>query len=140
MSAVSPSSGRSALLREVVSFGLVGLVNTAVGYGTILALMALGLGPVLANAGGYALGICVSYLLNSRFTFARRNAPGGTTRVLRFGIAVAIAWLINLAVLQLALRAMAPAYAQGIAMIAYTLSFFLLSRSFVFAARKSPAP
>ncbi len=131
-------AGRVTLLREGFFFGLVGLVNTAVGYGAILGLMAVGFSPLAANLGGYALGICVSYWLNSRLTFSRRSAAGEPRQHVRFLIAVAIAWLVNLMVLLLALRLVVPAVAQAFAMVAYSMVFFVLARSFVFAAKKTP--
>lgn len=132
----SPTTGptpKAAMLREAVLFGLVGIANTAVGYGTILVLMAANIGPVVANIGGYALGLCCSYILNSRVTFANRRAGGG--RVLRFLAVFAICWLLNLAVLTLTLTHLPAALAQLAAMVAYTALFFFLSRAFVFGKR-----
>jgi putative flippase GtrA len=135
---MSPSqiaTGRAALRRQATIFGLVGLVNTAVGYGTIIALMAMNLGPVVANAGGYALGLFVSYLLNSRITFSHSAGASDWSSLLRFLISFALAWLLNLIVLTFALGYFVPAIAQGLAMVSYTLVFFVLSRSFVFPAK-----
>lgn len=133
LSTTSSPSPKSAMLREAVLFGLVGIANTAVGYGTILVLMAANIGPVAANIGGYVLGLCCSYVLNSRVTFDKRRQGRG--RVLRFLAVFAVCWLFNLGVLTLTLTHLPVALAQLAAMVAYTTLFFFLSRAFVFGER-----
>ncbi|WP_406737096.1 GtrA family protein [Thioclava sp. GXIMD4215] len=118
---------------EAVSFALVGLINTAVGYGTILLLMWGGVGPVWANAGGYVLGLITSFVLNSRITFAARKHPqSGLRHALRFVLCVALCWLLNLALLSIGLRLWPSWLAQAVAMIGYSAAFFLLARTVVF--------
>ena len=62
---------RHPLTRQVVRFGIVGLVNTATTY-LVIWLLRSGLhAPVwLASAGGYAVGTVQSYLLSRNWTFA----------------------------------------------------------------------
>jgi putative flippase GtrA len=56
-------------------YGLVGLVNTAVGLSAIWILMhALRWHYAVANAAGYGLGLAVSFVLNRRFTFRSSRA------------------------------------------------------------------
>lgn len=122
----------NAMLHQFLRFGLVGMVNTAVGLSVIYALMlGLGVSPALSNMAGYAVGLCVSFVLNSRWTFRDRMSLSGA---LRFLGAFAISYAANLACL-LALigpAGIAPEIAQLAAMVVYTLVFFLLSRLFVF--------
>ncbi|MGD9843747.1 MAG: GtrA family protein, partial [Steroidobacteraceae bacterium] len=62
---------RSSLIR----FGLTGVLNTAVGIGTIFALKwFFDWADTPANFCGYALGVMVSYYVNSRWTFQYRAA------------------------------------------------------------------
>lgn len=119
--------------RQFFSFLMVGVVNTAVGYGTILfGMFVLGLAPVPANALGYAVGLCVSFVLNSKFTF---QTPFTFARAVRFLVAFGISYAINLAVLLWlqGLSILPVALAQLVAMACYTLSFFVLSKFMVFA-------
>jgi putative flippase GtrA len=64
-------------LAEVAIFIVVGVAATACQYvGSLAAQRWLGLGPILASLAGYALGVCVSYFGNSRFTFRRPALHG----------------------------------------------------------------
>ena len=113
---------------------LVGLVNTMVGYGSILLFIsAAGLSPFAANAAGFALGMTLSYFLNRHITF--RSGRSHRQGIPAFISAVAACYALNLAALALVIR-IAPgapgAVAQGIGVAVYTVSLFLVSRSFVF--------
>jgi putative flippase GtrA len=119
----------------IIRFALVGLSNTALGYAVIMLMhYVFGLDPTASNLLGYAAGAILSYLLNRTFTFAsdrphRRAAP-------RFFAAVAVCYLLNVVVLNLALhalRAPVPA-AQAIAVVTYSIAFYLANRLFVFRA------
>lgn len=118
-----------------VRFGLVGLANTAVGYAVILLLhFGVGVGPVLANVVGYAVGAALSYGLNRRFTFGSDRAHDQA--VPRFGMAMLSCFALNLAVLEVGVSVLAlpVALAQALAMGSFTASFYLTSRFLVFRA------
>lgn len=54
-------------------FLLVGIANTMVGYGTMwIAINLLNLNYLESTLIGYLIGIVVSYLMNSRFTFQQQ--------------------------------------------------------------------
>ena len=56
--------------RQFVTFCFIGVINTAVGLSIILGLMHLAhVNYILANMAGYAVGLCVSFLLNRTITF-----------------------------------------------------------------------
>ena len=76
-----PSFGPTIAL--LARFGLVGMINTAVGL-SIIAVLDLGLRvpPALANAAGYLVGICVSFVLSRRFVFRSRAAVRSSGRVI----------------------------------------------------------
>ncbi|WP_366416251.1 GtrA family protein [Novosphingobium sp. 32-60-15] len=69
---------RMLLLRYL----LASLGALAVDMGSFLALLALGIAPVLASAAGYSLGIVAHWLLSSRAVFADSVAEerGARTR------------------------------------------------------------
>lgn len=128
---------RRAFLVSALRYGVAGVFNTLVGFSIILALdLGLHLDPHLANAIGYAVGICVSFALSKLFVFKARR----TTRSapLRYVVAVAVAFGLNQGVLTLAKLILphgAPwsVAAQGSAAVTYTAALFLMSHFWVFA-------
>lgn len=128
------ASGPSMKLsRQVARFGLVGLANTAIGYGLILIGLWMGLGDYPANVLGYSVGLCFSFVANRRFTFRRRGIVR-STEVVRFLSCFAIAYAVNLAIIALG---RAWGYAENpiihlTAMAAYSVLFFTCMRNFTF--------
>lgn len=118
------------LARQLGSYGIVGAINTGLGFAVIAALTSAGFDPLLCNVAGYAAGLTTSYLLNRRFTFDARRKPGGKRA---FVVSFAVAYLANLAALYLALplttHALLP---QLLGMVVYNVVFFLLMRVWVF--------
>ncbi|MCC7268553.1 MAG: GtrA family protein [Caulobacteraceae bacterium] len=129
------------LTGAAVRYGLVGVLNTAVGYAVILALdLGLHLNPFLANAGGYAVGLLISFALSRGFVFrsqdsVRRAGP-------RYLLAVAAAFGLNQLVMGAA-RALLPdaplghAASQFTGMASYTVALFLISYFWVFPRRSA---
>ena len=121
---------------EILRYGLVGLANTALGLTVILAVkFLLHAPPIFANACGYGVGIVVSFLLNRGFVFRSQAKVGAAG--LRYGVSVALAYGINVLVLILAEKGLPStplfqACDQLFAMGSYTISLYVLSRSFVF--------
>lgn len=118
-------------LGELGRFACVGILNTIVGFGVIvLVLTKTELGPFAANLSGYCVAGTVSFYLNRSFTFRadRSHWPVGS-----FLLAMVAAWCVNAVVLAVALRIVAnPIMAQAPAFIAYTGTFFVLSKFVVF--------
>ena len=120
-------------MRSAIRFGLVGIVNTAIGLGTIFTCKyALGFGDVAANAAGYALGLLASFVLNRQWTFVHSGAvlPAFARFMLVFGVAYAV----NITVVLGAIRWLGVdadlAHITG--MVPYTVVFYLGSRHFAF--------
>jgi putative flippase GtrA len=112
-------------------YNLVEIVNIFVWLGSVLALTYFGLIAEIANFLGYVIGICLSYFLNSKFTFkAKRTA----LKALKFTIAMGIAYCLNLGFLSISYRIydIDVYLAQCLAGVIYTVSGFLLCRYFVF--------
>jgi len=128
-----------ALIWTAVRFAIVGVANTAVGFGVIMILQfGLRAPPHLANAGGYAVGFILSFTLNRRFTFADQGRLGPAAG--RFSLAALVAFAVNQTVLALATRwfghaGPAPVLAQAAAAVSYTLTLFILCRLWVFRGR-----
>lgn len=112
---------------------LVGLANTAVGYGMILSLQVqFGVHPVAANASGYVVGLLMSFALNRTYTFRSRRSF--RTSIPAFAAAAAGCYVINLAVLQFSITVLQlqAVFSQGMAICAYTVSFYIANRCLVF--------
>jgi putative flippase GtrA len=135
-----PSAGLCAehghgLLHQLIAFGFVGILNTALGFGAIAVLtLVFRVDPFLANACGYVLGLINSFFMNRTVTF--RKAPGDGFAALRFLIAFLLAYAANLTALSVLLWTswLPPLAAQAAAMVFYTINFFVLSKWFVFRA------
>ena len=70
----------------VARFGLVGLINTAVGFAVVVALdPGLHVAPAIANGVGYLVGVGVGFILNRGFVF--RSGEGVRASGLRYAIA-----------------------------------------------------
>ena len=125
----------SSLIRQSLRFGIVGLVNTAVGlmaiYGVIFFFSA---GPAIANAIGYAIGLTVSFALNRFWTFGDTQS---IAKVLpAYLLAAALSYLLNLSVVLLGTYqfGMGPYLVQVFGIGIYTVAMFLACRWFVFEA------
>lgn len=120
-------------MRPIVRYGLVGIANTLIGYGLILAGLFAGLNDYAANALGFAVGLCFSFFANRRFTFSR---SGSATRgeAIRFLLCFVIAYSANLAVIALGRAGGHPQnpIVQLAGMAVYSISFFFLMRAFAF--------
>lgn len=113
---------------------LVGVANTAVGYGVILIMqLHFGMHPVVANAFGYAVGLLISYALNRQYTF--RSPRGHITGLPAFIASAAICYLLNVAVLQFSINVVGlpAAISQALAICAYTFLFYIANRYVVFS-------
>lgn len=121
-------------MRQLLRFAAVGVVNTGLGYAVIFACMYLaGLGAVVSNVIGYAVGLIVSYLLNRSFTF--RSAAPPRAEILRFVAIFLLAYLANLAALVGLIRhaGMHEGVAQVVAGVVYFVLSFVLNKYYVFA-------
>jgi putative flippase GtrA len=119
-------------------FAIVGVVNTIVGLSVIyLCKFVLNLSDVPANVLGYAVGLVVSFYLNSIWTFAYRGLV--LLAALRFLMAFLISYGINLATVLILIEKLGvnSYLAQAAGIPAYTVAFYLLSKTFVFGAKGS---
>lgn len=122
-------------MKQLMRFAAVGVVNTGLGYAVIFACMyLLGLGAVLSNVLGYAVGLVVSYILNRTYTF--RSAAAAQGEILRFISIFLLAYLANLAALMLLIHriGMHEGGAQLLAGVVYFGLSFILNKYYVFAA------
>lgn len=112
--------------RQPFVYGLVGLANSVIGCGVIFGLMACGVAPVPANAGGYVVGTLASFALNSKFTF---GVAASGRRFGRFLVVAAIAYPVNLSVVVMVLNVFGgPCAAQAMGIVAYVAIGYIANK------------
>lgn len=124
------------LIRQSLRFGMVGVVNTIIGllaiYGVIFFL---NIGPVVANAIGYTIGLFVSFVLNRLWTFG----DGRSIRAVlpRYLLVTVLSYVLNLAVVLLGTNhfSVGPYLVQFFGIGFYTVAMFIGCRRFVFRAQ-----
>ena len=126
-------------MRELITYGLVGIANTFVGMGLIFLATYIGIFAELSNFIGYFFGIIFSYFLNSKFTFKESCSYKG---LIKFFVAMGISYGVNLLVLILCYRIFEinVYISQFIACASYTLCGFILSKVFIFSTKKLEQP
>lgn len=126
----------SALLdQSFVRFVLVGLFNTGLGYGLYLSFhYGMNLHPNLANFASYAIAVAVAFFLYRGFVFGAGEGDR-TSEVIKFVVCFLAAFLLNQGILYILFEVLAvhAAIAQALAMIVYTVSFYLLNKRVVFS-------
>lgn len=118
---------------EAMKYGLIGVANTLLTLSVIFALIYwLGASALVANAIGYALGFCGSYLLNRVWTF-RSQAPVGRSAG-RYLVAALVAYGLNASVIHGGTTWFGASeyWIQPVGAVVYTGSLFLFSRMWVF--------
>lgn len=124
---------KRSLALQLLRFVTVGLLNTSVGLSIIFALTYLGLHPLAANFLGYLAGLTLSFFVNRSWTFGYEG--GILSPSIKFLLGYVFCYLINLAVLYLFYSELGfnIYVSQGIAVISYSVAFFLICRLFVFS-------
>ena len=137
----SPPDKRPAFrLPPIVRFAITGAANSVVGFSVLLLALRLGCSDIAANLTGFAAGLAVGFVANRQWTFAVEGRVS-LAEVARYLMGFALAWTLNIAVVLAGMRA---GYAgspfihlAGIA--TYSLAFYFISRSYVFAPRGDAA-
>lgn len=112
-----------------------GALNTIVGFAVIYLLMALGVTPIISNIAGYSVGLMLAFMLSRSFVF--RSEGHIAAEGVRFLIAFAISYAVNMCVLVVALELLniSKEMSQLLAAITYTGVMYILSRNYIFTSR-----
>jgi len=126
----------SALLTRYAGSGAV---NTIAGVGSIFILMKLGASPVLANVGGYAIGLILSFALSKKLVF--RSDGHVAAESLRFLVAFALCFAANLAVLHASVNLIGlnAGLSQLVAAASYAALMYFVARWYVFKSTAKPS-
>ncbi len=126
------------VIAQLVRFGLVGAVNTALTLATYSVMLALRAPAPLAGAVGWGVGATNGYLLNRAWTF--RDAARGAVPAARYVVVQLMGSALNAALLAIAVGEQhLPRVAGELAVLPpVTILTFVLCRGWVFA-RAVPA-
>lgn len=115
-----------------IKYGLIGVVNTSIGYGITFYLFYICVLPELANFIGYVIGFFISYLLNKKYNF--KSANSHRKDFPKFIVSMGLAYIINLLVLSFSFRLLElNVYAsQLLAGLFYIFVGYGLSKAWVF--------
>jgi putative flippase GtrA len=125
--------GLNAALAQIARFVIVGAINTIAGLLIIYGMMFfVGANLFLANFCGYAVGLLISFVLNKSWSFTSDHPIGSS--LFRFLLVFCVAYLVNLVALKTATEAagLNPYFAQMIAIVFYSVVFFIGCRVFAF--------
>jgi len=128
-----------AVALKALSFGLVGLINSAVDFGVFsFAYYYLGLPIIAANSLAWVIAVTGSYVLNSTITFAAESGRQlGFRRYFAFALSQVAGFFANTATVWCLVELLfVPAWAAKVAAIAVSFAVnFSLSHFVVFRAR-----
>ena len=126
------------VVAQLVRFGLVGAVNTALTLATYSVMLALHAPAPLAGAVGWGVGATNGYLLNRAWTF--RDAARGAVPAARYVVVQLMGSALNAALVAIAVgEEHLPRVAGELAVLPpVTILTFVLCRGWVFA-RAVPA-
>lgn len=118
----------------LVRYAGSGVLNTLSGFSVIFILMALGVSPLPANAGGYLFGLILGFFVSKRLVF--RSEGHVSAEGLRYLIAFLACFVVNLLALQFVLNVLqwSAIAAQLLAAATYTVLMYFLTRFVVFRA------
>ncbi len=118
---------------SLVRYLIVGLLNSSLGLLVIyFAMDALRLGVITANVLGYAVGVCVAFVLTQRWTFAHCGPT--VPALVKFLLVLGVAYAANLATVLFFAEVLQwnVHLAQALGIVPYTAIGYLGSRFFAF--------
>lgn len=114
---------------RLARFLVVGVFNTAFGYGVFYALLVVGLAPTPALALATVIGVVFNFVTTGRVVFANADA----TRLWRFASVYGVVFIVNAALLEAAMAlGVGPALAQALLLVPCVALSYILNRTLVF--------
>lgn len=84
------------LIEQIVKFGIVGVIATVLDFGMMnLLYYGLGLPVVVANTGGFVVGVIFNYLASMRYVFSHKEGMSRTREFVTFVVLSVIGLLIS---------------------------------------------
>ncbi|MFM2484504.1 GtrA family protein [Celerinatantimonas yamalensis] len=115
-----------------IKYGLIGVINTILGYGITFSLFYLKVNPEVSNLLGYVIGFFCSYFLNKKFSF--KSSQAHRVELPKFIGSMLVAYLVNLSIFISLIRlgGVNIYLSQILSGIVYVVAGFLLSKYWVF--------
>ena len=86
----------NAMVKQILKFGVVGVLASIIDFGTMIALHELlGIDVVISTAISFVVALTFNYLASMRFVFARRDDLSRTREATIFVVLSLIGLLIN---------------------------------------------
>lgn len=118
-----------AAIERIIRFGVVGLLNTAFGYGLYALFVYLGTLPEVALLGATIIGVIFNFFTTGRLVF--RNSDNGLFT--RFAATYATIYAVNAVALRGVISAgLDPFAAQAVLVPFSVIGTYALMRAFVF--------
>lgn len=121
-------------------FLLVGILNTAVGYGLFALFIYLGLHYALANLVATILAVCFNFLSTGQLVF-KQTGGGGIATAVRFVLVYAFLYGVNVLLLSVLIQTGLTEYLAGLLLIPVSATLaYLLHSQFTFRSPKPVTP
>jgi putative flippase GtrA len=123
--------------RQIVRYGVVGLLSNLTGYSIYLLLTYMGTDPKITMSALYLIGATVSFFGNRRITFS--HAGSGPKAAIRFGLVYFLGYLLNLTLLIVFVDKLGYPHQliQAISIFSVAALLFLSLKFFVFFPGKA---
>lgn len=125
------------LQTNLPQFLLIGVLNTITGYSIIFfSLYILNLNYMISNSLGYCFGLILSFFLNKHCNFKSNNTH--ISEFSKFLLAFIVSFGVNSSILYLCVEGFSVSKPVAIifAGISYSISFFVISKYFVFKTKR----
>lgn len=129
----------TAMLRQVVRYGVVGVLNNLLGYLIYLLITWFWLDPKVAVTLMYPIGAVTAYFGHARYSFAYSGSP--SHGIIRYAIAHVIGYGANIGMIYVFSDRLGYPHqlVQAAAIVAVAGILYLLFRYFVFPNRSAPS-
>lgn len=123
-------------MRQLIRYGLVGVVSNLTIYTVYLLITYLGVEPKTAMTSVYIIGASIGFIGNRKWTFAHRG--NSINAALRYMLAHLFGYMLNLLLLFTFVDRLGYAHqwVQGVAIIIVAGFLFMVFKHFVFRERK----
>lgn len=122
-------------MRQLISYGMVGVINNAAIYFAYLLITYLGVEPKKSMTLVYIIGASIGFIGNRKWTFTHHGDVTGAA--LRYALAHLFGYLLNLLILAIFVDGMGYTHqwVQAAAVIIVAAFLFVVFKYFVFYER-----
>jgi len=128
--------------KELLQFGMVGIIGFLVDSGALLMFLHFGLNPYWGRLGSFFIAVSATWLLNRNFTFKAKKTTAFWQEWMKYVVANSMGAILNYGVyaillFKVALVAQWPVMGVAAGSIVGLLANYINSRVFVFKDKES---